>query len=57
MFTKIDKDTIVNTDRVSYFHEETRILKLASGETFQVDPEYIPKLKRDFSYVNFKQKP
>lgn len=57
MFTKIDKDTIVNTEWISYFHEKTQILKMASGETFQVDPDYIPKLKRDFSYINTKQSP
>ena len=57
MFTKIDKETIVNTEWISYFHEKTQILKMASGETFRVDPDYVDAVKRKFSMINVKESP
>lgn len=57
MFKKIDDSTIINTDQVVFFHEKTRILKLTSGQTFQVDPDRIEELKRCFSMINTKQTP
>ena len=45
MFIKIDKSTFINTDQVTYFHEETGILKLTTGETFRVDQKYTDRLQ------------
>lgn len=57
MFIKIDESTIVNSDQVTYFHEKTRVMKLTSGETFRVDPDYVDAVKRKFSMVNVKESP
>lgn len=57
MFIKIDKSTFINTDQVTYFHEETGILKLTTGETFRVDQKYTDRLQKYFGYLNAKQLP
>jgi len=57
MFIKIDKATFINTNQITYFHEESRILKLTSGESFLVDPEKVEYLKRSFSLTNAKESP
>ena len=57
MFIKIDKSTFINTDQVTYFHEETGILKLTTGETFRVDQKYTDRLQKCFGWLNAKQLP